>query len=541
MATGGFFNMKEVPRFNGGLFAEVNPLPLEAGDLAELAKAAELDWSGVEPAIFGTLFERSLDPSKRAQLGAHYTGRADIERVVEPVVMAPLRRRWDVVRAEADKKKAEWDAATTPQTRQNRGREFAAILARFQEELRGVTILDPACGSGNFLYVALAKLLDLEKEALVYGAANGLPIGTPLVQPGQLLGLEINEYARELAQVVVWIGYLKWKLDNGFPGHGDPILEPLETIRLQDALLDLSDPAHPKEAAWPAADFIIGNPPFLGRQLQNRQLGEEYTGQLRSAFGARLSRGCDLCCYFFEQARKQIVDGKAARVGLLGNTTIRQVDNREVLDRIVQTGSLFLAWSNIPWTIEGASVRISIVGFDNGAEQSKWLDGAEADMIAADLTTSADVALAKQLAENKGISFQGPIKVGPFDVAGELARAWLALPTNVSGRPNSDVVRPYFNASDVVRRWSDTWVIDFGVDRTAEEAAQYEAPFEYIKTHVLPVRTQNKQSKRRQFWWIHGSPAPEMRQALNGLERFFGDSCCCKAQNFRLAAESVVS
>ena len=218
MANGGFFAMNEIARFNGGLFVEMEPLPLTGKDLAELAEAAKLDWSAVEPAIFGTLFERSLDPSKRAQLGAHYTGKEDILRVVEPVVMTPLRRRWTDVRAEAEAKKAEWDAAATSQTKQNRKDEFAKILAKFQEELKKVRILDPACGSGNFLYVALAKLLDLEKEGA--GVRGGERFAARVSErgAGAAYGLEINEYARELAQVVVWIGYLKWRFDNGFAG-----------------------------------------------------------------------------------------------------------------------------------------------------------------------------------------------------------------------------------------------------------------------------------------------------------------------------------
>jgi len=248
MRDGGSVAFKRIDRFNGGLFAAVAVEPLTAEELAELAAASRLDWSAVEPAIFGTLFERSLDPNKRAQLGAHYTGRADIERVVEPVLMAPLRRRWDAVRTGADTLKAAWDAATTPQTRANRRTVFVSALFTFQEELAAMRVLDPACGSGNFLYVALAAMQDLEKSVVAYGSANGLPAMLPRVGPRQLHGLEINEYAHELAQVVVWIGYLQWMTANGFQVNRDPVLEPLATIRLQDALLDRSDPEHVKEA-----------------------------------------------------------------------------------------------------------------------------------------------------------------------------------------------------------------------------------------------------------------------------------------------------
>lgn len=231
-------------RFNGGLFAAIDPVPLTGDELATLAEAGRLDWASVEPAIFGTLFERSLDTASAREHGAHYTGRADIERVVEPVVLAPLRRRWEAVRQQADALKAQWQAASEAATRERRQQRrgsavdnaraaFANALFAFQEELASVRIHDPACGSDSFLYVALAGLKDLEKEVVTYGADNGLPAMFPRVGPPQLAGLEINEYARELAQVVIWIGYLQWMTANGFQVNRDPVLEPLETIRLR--------------------------------------------------------------------------------------------------------------------------------------------------------------------------------------------------------------------------------------------------------------------------------------------------------------------
>jgi hypothetical protein len=231
MERGGFVNYQEIPHVNGGLFREINVLPLESGELATLADAAKLDWSSVEPAIFGTLFERSLDPASRAKLGAHYTGKADILRVVEPVVITPLRRRWDEVRVEADRLKALWDAAPRGQKKNHAQAAFARCLFGFRQELAAVRILDPACGSGNFLYVALERLLELDKEVTGYGVANGLSGMLPVITTNQLLGLEINEYARELAQVVIWIGYLQWMIRNGH-SYPDPVLSPLKTIRL---------------------------------------------------------------------------------------------------------------------------------------------------------------------------------------------------------------------------------------------------------------------------------------------------------------------
>ncbi len=522
MRDGGDFGAAELRRFNGGLFSRVEPIALTGTELADLAAAAGLDWSSVEPAIFGTLFERSLDPEKRAQLGAHYTGRKDIERVVEPVLMAPLRRRWATVRAEAEKLAAAVEAAPTVQTRRNRQAALNAALASFREEVRQVRVLDPACGSGNFLYVALAALLDLEKEVLVFGAAHGLPLGYPLVGPAQLAGLEINAYARELAQAVIWIGYLQWLGANGFPpGSRDPVLEPLETIRLQDALLDPSDPEHVKEAVWPEADVIIGNPPFLGRRRLREQLGDAYVRPLFDIFGDRIRNESDLCCYFFEKARGEIAGGRTRRAGLLATSTIKQVQNRQVLERIADGGGIFMAWDDEPWVLEGAAVRIAIIGFDDGTEHNRVLDGKPVSRIAADLSaTAVDVLAARPLRENAGLAFQGDTKGGPFEIPAELAERWLELPSNPKGRRNSDVIRPWANGLDISNRSRHMWIVDFGTYLPEHEAALYEAPFEYARREVKPLRDKNNREHYRRMWWIHVEPRPGMRSALDGLPRF---------------------
>jgi type II restriction/modification system DNA methylase subunit YeeA len=532
MRDGGYFGAQVIPRFNGGLFAEVNIEPLTAAELAELHSASKLNWGSVEPTIFGTLFERSLDPAKRSQLGAHYTGPQEIERVVEPVVMTPLRRRWEAVKAQAAKAKAAWAAATTPQTRANRRQEFIAILNGFKNELASVTVLDPACGSSNFLYMTLAKLLDLEKEVIAYGAANGLPLGYPLVGPAQLAGLEINEYARELAQAVIWIGYLQWMLTNGFLGSEEPILKPLETIRLQDALLDRTDPEHPKEATWPKADFIIGNPPFLGGKRLRTELGDSYIRDLFAVYDGSVAREADLVCYFFENARLRIAEGEAKRAGLLATNSIRGGANREVLKRIKETGDIFFAWDDEPWILDGAAVRISIVGFDNGNETSRALDGRTVANINPDLTSAADITSAKPLRENNSIGFMGDTKGGPFDIPGDTARRWLALPSNPNGRPNSDVVLRWVNGLDVTRRPRDMWIIDFGVDMPEHEAAIYEQPFEYVRLHVRPMRDKNNREAYRERWWLHVEARQGMRNALDGLTRFVSTPTVAKHRLF---------
>jgi type II restriction/modification system DNA methylase subunit YeeA len=445
MRDGGFFNLHRLDRFNGGLFAEVAPLDLTAPEIAALAGAAALDWGSVDTAIIGTLFERSLDPDKRSQLGAHYTGRADILRIVEPVVLVPLRREWDAARAEAETLRLAAEAAPTPQTRRNRQAELTRHLLAFKERLAGVTILDPACGSGNFLTVALAALLDLEKEVVTYGATAGLPAFFPEVGPRQLRGLEVNAYAHELAQVAVWIAYLQWMTANGFQPRRDPVLQPLDTIRLQDALLDRTDPAHPKETSWPEAEFIIGNPPFLGDKKMLRGLGNEYVGILRSTFRGRVPGGANLVCYFFEKARAEIETVPTQRSGLIATSAIRAGANRRILERIKESGDIFMAWADQPWVLDGAAVRISILGFDSGKQAERILNGQAVGVINSDLTSENNFTTATVLTENEGLAFIGDQKSGPFEVSLALAQRWLALPLNPNGRSNSEVVRPWLS------------------------------------------------------------------------------------------------
>ena len=520
MRDGGVVNYERIDRFNGGLFVHTEPLPLTADELNGLVVASRLDWSAVEPAIFGTLFERGLDPSQRAALGAHYTGRADIERVVDPVLMVPLRRRWASVRAGADRLKTRWDKAA-PGAASTRARsDFVAHLTTFQEELSQVRVLDPACGSGNFLYVALARLLDLEKEVITYGAANGLPAQFPLVGPRQLHGIEINQYAHELAQVVVWIGYLQWRIGNGFTGRRDPVLDPLETIEHRDALLARAAGGTVHEAAWPAADVIIGNPPFLGGKMLRSELGDRYVDELFDAYRGAVARESDLCCYFFEKARHQIASDTADRAGLLATNSIRGGANRRVLERIKQSGDIFMAWDDEPWVLNGAAVRISIVGFDDGSETERLLDGAPAESINPDLTGSIDITRASVLLENRGIAFMGDTKGGAFDVTNDIAQQWLRLPVNPNGRPNSDVVKPWVNGLDITRRPRNMWIIDFGTSMSEADAALYEAPFAHVVDQVLPKRRENKRDSYRMKWWLHAEPRPGMRAALKPLSRY---------------------
>ena len=516
MKDGGNFLMREVPQFNGGLFDDTHVPPLIADQIAMFERLNQLDWSDIEPSIFGTLFERVIDENRRKQLGTHYTSREDIELIIEPVLTRPLRVEWERAKQRA-KPYLDW-AGAEDGSREERRDRLQAILSGFQDRLAGVRVLDPACGSGNFLYVSLALLKALEKEAIAFAAAHGLDGFTPRVHPLQLFGIETNEYAHELASAVVWIGYLQWKHRNAFDLTSEtPILQPLDNISLKDAILERDADTDPSEPEWPRADVIIGNPPFLGGKMLRRELGDEYVDAMFEVWADRVPREADLCCYWFEKARSQIAKGEAGRAGLLATQGIRGGRNRVVLDRIADSGAIFWAQSDREWTLDGAAVRVSMVGFDDGAQTDRELDGLRVSEIYANLRSGAtDVTKARRLKENLGVSFMGDTKGGPFDIPESLARQFLSQP-NPDGRPNSDVIRPWINGRDITHRPRYMWIIDFPPGTTMEEAALYEAPFEYVRQTVKPKRDVSRTTIRE--WWLHERPRVEMRAAILRLER----------------------
>ena len=556
MASGGFSGADEIAQFNGDLFNTVDTVELSTVALQRLGEACEKNWRDIEPSIFGTLFERALDASKRAQTGAHYTGAEDIELVVEPVVMTPLRQEWEAARRKVEELLSEsgfagfldfQDAAAEAlivQSGQSRNpvnpdsddpsEAARARLEFFRQRLASVTVLDPACGSGNFLYIALRSLLDLEREVIDFAAAQGWTGLTPAVQPDQMLGLEINHYAAELARTALWIGYIQWHQANGFPYTQRPILTPLDTIRQTDAILDLSDPDNPVEPDWPAAEFIVSNPPFLGHFPFRESLGDDYVDAVYGLYGNRIPNSSDLCCYWFEKARVQIEAGATRRAGLLATQAIRFQSNRPVLARIKETGDIFAAYADLEWKPEepgSAAVHVSIICFDEGSESDRSLDGSRVANINSDLTAGFDLTLAKPLSENRGLAFQGIGKVGDFDISESVAREMMAQ-SNPHGRPNSEVIKRWINGIDITRGSRDVWVIDFGVDMTMADAALYEAPFEYVKEKVMPARVKNKMRWRAENWWLHGYPATTMRQALAPLDRYIATPKVAKHRFF---------
>ncbi len=539
MAVGGYFGSQAIKHFNGGLFEDNTALPLDSDGLAILARVSALDWSAIEPSIFGTLFERSLDSTKRSQLGAHYTSRDDIMLIVEPVLMAPVRRQWAEVEMKARELAAQRDAASGAK-RNKLENELSRLLMSFAGVLSSMRVLDPACGSGNFLYVALKQLLDLELKVINLGADLGLTRMLPTVGPEQLYGLEINELAHELAQVTVWIGYIQWHRDNGFAELREPILQPLDTITRMDAILAFDAAGKPVEPDWPDADVIIGNPPFLGAQRMLRQLGDGYTSQVRQLYKNRVAGGADLVAYWFEQARSLIVKGTHKRAGLLATQAIRSGGSREVLDRITDTTNIFMAWSDRPWVLEGAAVRVSMIGFDNGTERLHVLDGKIVTSINSNLTTSLDLTTAKRLRENLNLSYKGIDKTGPFEISTEVAMAFLSSEKNEGDAQNIDVVRPWFNGNDITHRPRGMWIIDFGPAMSMSSAKQYHEPFAYVEKHVKPTRANTRETNSRENWWQFGRSRPAMRNKLKGLSRYITTPRVAKYRLFVFLEKEII-
>ncbi|HTV75654.1 MAG TPA: DNA methyltransferase, partial [Candidatus Baltobacteraceae bacterium] len=297
MAKGGTFGKDKIRYFNGHLFEDSTVFELTETELRALASAGEADWQFIEPSIMGTLFERALEPEQRSQLGAHYTSETDIKTLVEPVLMSPFRREWAQIKGELA------DAFVRGKgTAEQRER-----LAKFQKKLSSITVLDPACGSGNFLYVSLQLLLGLEKEVIAFATQLGFAL-KPQVNVQQLRAIEINPYAFELAQVSVQIGYLQWRRDNGFDNDRTPVLQVLDGFQNEDALLVPHFRSKAKtlkeaqagehagddalkfytEREWPEADVIVSNPPFLGGKMIRRELGDDYVDALFENLGKRV-------------------------------------------------------------------------------------------------------------------------------------------------------------------------------------------------------------------------------------------------------------
>ena len=555
MRIGDICGTYEVIRFNGGLFQSIDVPRLNIMNVTELRNAANMNWSAIDVSIFGTLFERGLDPAKRSQLGAHYTDPATIMRIIEPVLQRPLLQIWEqvrhVIRGLMAKSRKKGDAS------------YKLALGEFGNwlnQLKDYRVLDPACGSGNFLFLGLKTLKDIEHKSHLDAVMMGLDRQADLVTgPHNMLGIELNEYAAELARVTVWIGELQWRLTHGYEFKTDPVLEPLDNIECRDALLEFV-PVAPHdspnklplplplplgegrgeglpapraiEAQWPKASVVIGNPPFLGNKKMRDELGEAYTRVLREVYDATVPGSADLVSYWFDKALKSIRTQGLGAAGLVATQSIRRGSSRAVLDSICQQSRIYEAWSDEPWVNDGAAVRVSLICFGWGGN-GVILDGAHVSRITADLggRSGVDLTIARPLPESAGVAFQGPVKVGAFDISGEQARRWLQQP-NVNGQSSVVVLKPWANGQDIAKRSSDRWIIDFGATMQERDASEFEAPFAHVRLHVKPMRDAGNRERRRRDWWLHGETVPGLRVEIKPLWRFIATPRVAKHRYF---------
>ncbi|UWR52661.1 class I SAM-dependent DNA methyltransferase [Phaeobacter inhibens] len=600
MNTGGFSPVltKDLKRFNGGLFKDADALPLDNLQLGLLIEAAEADWKQVEPAIFGTLLERALDAKQRHKLGAHYTPRAYVERLVTPTIMEPLRDDWRNVQIAVQRLNA--DGKTD---------QALKLVKDFHHDLCEVRVLDPACGSGNFLYVALEMMKRLEGEVTSLMEELGeTQTSFITVDPHQFLGIELNTWAANVAELVLWIGYLQWHYrTHGIAAPSEPVLRDFKNIENRDAVLEWSertprvddmgapvtrwdgvttmrhqvtgeevpdpaarvqvyDYANPKATTWPKATFIVGNPPFIGASRLRDAMGDGYVEALWSAY-PKMPQSADLVMFWWEKAAlaargfniKTRVGTR--RFGLITTNSLRQTFNRRVLEPHLNDAkkplSLLFAVPDHPWvdTLYGAAVRIAMTVGAAGNRAGRLLtvtseskDREDVDgrvvsfdrqdgKIFANLQVGADVAGAKPLMSNSDLSSPGVKLHGAgFIVRPEKAKA-LGLGTLDGARQH---IREYRNGRDLTASPRGVMVIDlFGLTES-EVKQRFPAIFQHLLDNVKPERDQNNRESYRRNWWIHGEPRRDLRPALDGLPRYIATVETMKHRVFQFLDESVL-
>lgn len=604
MNRGGFSQvlMQDLKRFNGGLFGESDALPMNNLQLDLLIEAAEADWKQVEPAIFGTLLERALDKLQRHKLGAHYTPRSYVERLVTPTIIEPLRADWK-------------DVQTAVQRLMSDGKEANAHAAvhEFHRKLCGTKVLDPACGSGNFLYVALEMMKRLEGEVTALLTELGedqtsLGLSGHTVDPHQFLGIELNPWAANVAELVLWIGYLQWHFrTHGTAAPSEPVLRDFKNIRNADAVLEWSDRsprmdntgapvtrwdgvttirhnvtgeevpdpearaqvydyAKPKATKWPEAEFIVGNPPFIGASRLRDSLGDGYVEALWKAY-PKMPQSADLVMFWWDKAALaarswSAKSGKGTRrFGLITTNSLRQTFNRRVLEPHLNDPkkplSLLFAIPDHPWvdTLYGAAVRIAMTigaaGNRTGqllivASESKDKDDVDGRAVTfdrqigkvfANLQIGADVAAAKPLLANLALSSRGVMLFGSGFIVTPTVAHTLGLGV-VSGAENH--IREYRNGRDLTAIPRRVMVIDlFGLTES-EVRSKFPAIFQHLTDNVKPDRDANRDLFIRENWWVFGRPRSEIRPALKGLGRYIATVETAKHRVFQFLDKSIL-
>ena len=609
MDRGGFSAAlaQDLPRFNGKLFkgwqADDYVLRLDRAQIDGLLGAASANWREVEPAIFGTLLERALDPAERHALGAHYTPRAYVERLVLPTVVEPLRADWADAQAAARLLAVE-AGALEGKKRDDKLLQARAEVRRFHHKLCSVRVLDPACGSGNFLYVTLEHLKRLEAEVLSQLEALGesqarLGLEGETVTLQQLRGIELNQRAAALAELVLWIGWLQWHIRSfGSSSVAEPVIHDYGNIEHRDAvlawdgqepLLDVNGalvtrwdgvslkphPATgepvpdeaalvpqwryqtPRQAQWPQADFIVGNPPFIGAKYVRDALGDGYAAALRAAW-PEVPESADFVMHWWHRAASSVRLGASRRFGLITTNSLRQTFNRRVVESQLAAKpplTLTFALADHPWvnTSDGAAVRIAMtVGSAEASEGRLFTVEAEetdADgevkvrllelrgQISANLRLGAELGSLHSLHANARICSPGVKLHG----AGFIVTRAEAAALGLGSIPGLDRhLRDYRNGRDLMSRPRDALVIDlFGL--TAEGVrTRMPAVYQWVAERVKPERDHNNRATYRDNWWIFGEPRRELRPALVGLTRYIATPVTSKHRTFEFLDATVL-
>lgn len=602
MDKGGYDSgtMETIKRFNGGLFAHATALALSKPQIELLLQAAQADWRFVEPAIFGTLLERALNPKERHKLGAHYTPRAYVERLVFPTVIDPLRQAWKDVQAAAVLLAKQAGKGK----KQAKLKEAVEVVRQFHQQLCHLRILDPACGSGNFLYVTLEHLKKLEGEIFNFlddlGFTQGqLEMEGVSVNPQQFLGLEVNPRAARIAEMVLWIGYLQWHFrTHGNVAPAEPILRDFHNIECRDAVLawEAIEPVlddggqqvtrwdgvtmkvHPvtgkdvpdesarvgvvryvgaRKAMWPKADFIVGNPPFIGNKRMRTVLGDGYVDALRSTW-VDVPDSADFVMYWWHQAAETVRTGQAKRFGFITTNSLRQTFNRRVVQAHLEAKeplSIIFAIPDHPWvdSADGAAVRIAMTTGTGGNSLGKLqqvltetqisLDEIQVDLstvngkLFADLRIGANISAVTTLESNSGISNRGVIPHGEgMTLTYEEAQAvGLGTIANIDKH-----LKDYRNGKDIMQIPRNIKVIDLYPLKEHEVRQKFPALYQWLVDRVKPERLQNKDKSLRENWWLHRRNNEDMRKSLKDLIRYIATVQTAKHRAFVFLAASIL-
>lgn len=596
MDRGGFSAAlaQDVLRFNGKLFkgaaADSYTLRLTPGQIDGLLRAAQANWREVEPAIFGTLLERALHPDERHALGAHYTPRAYVERLVLPTVVEPLRADWANAQAAALLLAREADALEGKK-RETKLDEARAEIRRFHHQLCCTRVLDPACGSGNFLYVTLEHLKRLEGEVLMQLDALGdsqvkLGLEGETVTLQQLRGIEINERAAALAELVLWIGWLQWHIRTlGASSVAEPVVHDYRNIEHRDAVLaydrveaavdgdgrvitrwdgktfkphpvtgeQVPDDAarvaqwayvNPRRAEWPAADFIVGNPPYIGDKRLRQTLGDGYVNTLRTVW-SDVPDSAEFVMNWWHYAAEKLANGQIRQFGFITTNSIRQAFNRRVIQSALNNHRhpihIAFAIPNHPWvdSADGAAVGTAMTVAARGQDIGRLLiatdigEGNNGEIrlslverrgnIHADLRIGANVGSTPPLRSNAGLAFRGVTLLG---------EGFWVEPNEPIVSAEPALLRPLRNGKDLTDRPRNVLCVDtFGVSLETLRT-KFPATFQRLVTRVKPEREVSERKSYRDLWWRFAEPRPEFRTSVVGQPRYLATPMTAKHRIF---------